>query len=42
MNEGQHWFRQKRWQDAAWRCAEYGIAVGVAVLCGYGIVLWRW
>jgi hypothetical protein len=31
-----------RWVDAARFSLEYAIAIGIAVLCGYGIVLWRW
>jgi hypothetical protein len=42
MRERQQSFRKARWKEAAWRSAEYGIAIGIAVLCGYGIVLWRW
>ncbi|MFY9690869.1 MAG: hypothetical protein WA369_00205 [Candidatus Acidiferrales bacterium] len=42
MSERQQFVRKARWQDAARRSLEYGIAIGIAVLCGYGIVLWHW
>jgi hypothetical protein len=34
--------RTARRIEVARRFAEYAIAIGLAVLCGYGIVLWRW
>jgi hypothetical protein len=30
------------WLKVARRSAEYAIAAGIAVFCGYAIVLWRW
>jgi len=34
--------RGVRWSEVAWRSTEYAIAIGIAALCGYAIVLWRW
>jgi len=42
MHESEKFAREVRWAEVARRSAEYAIAIGVAVLCGYGIVVWRW
>lgn len=42
MHEGQEFARGARWARVARLSAEYAIAIGVAILCGYEIVVWRW
>jgi len=42
MGYRRNFARSVRWPEIARRSAEYAIAIGIAALCGYAIVLWRW
>jgi hypothetical protein len=42
MREREKFAQRMRCAEVARHSAEYVIAIGIAMLCGYGIVLWRW